>query len=93
MVRTLPNRWVCLGAARRDFVWLSHWNKGAEKNRKIDVDPDRAQADLLRRASRFSESADAYRAALALVKIARERAYLQKRLDDVSRAATATAGD
>ncbi len=52
-----------------------------------------AQADLLRRASRFSESADAYRAALALVKNARERAYLQKRLDDVSRAATATAGD
>jgi RNA polymerase sigma-70 factor (ECF subfamily) len=44
-----------------------------------------ARADLLRRASRFAEAADAYRAALALVKNARERAYLEGRLAEVER--------
>lgn len=40
-----------------------------------------ARADLLRRAGRAQEAADAYRKALALTDNAGERAYLQRRLD------------
>lgn len=39
-----------------------------------------ARADLLRRAGRLEEAADAYRAALALVVNSAERAYLEQRL-------------
>ena len=43
-----------------------------------------ARADLLRRAGRFTEAADAYRAALALVVNHAERAYLERRLAGVT---------
>lgn len=43
-----------------------------------------ARADLLRRANRFPEAAEAYRAALALVTNERERKYLERRLAEVS---------
>lgn len=39
-----------------------------------------AHANLLRRAGRVEEAADAYRAALALVVNSAERAYLEQRL-------------
>lgn len=42
-----------------------------------------ARADLLRRAGRFDEAALAYEKALQLVKNARERRYLEKRLAEV----------
>ncbi|MGV3620284.1 MAG: RNA polymerase sigma factor [Archangium sp.] len=42
-----------------------------------------ARADLLRRAGRFKEAALAYEKALQLVKNARERRYLEKRLREV----------
>jgi len=42
-----------------------------------------ARADLLRRAGRSREAAAAYRTALGLVKNARERAYLERRLREV----------
>lgn len=42
-----------------------------------------ARADLLRRASRYHEAADAYQQALALCQNASERAFLQRRLDEV----------
>lgn len=42
-----------------------------------------ARADLLRRAGRFGEAALAYEKALQLVKNARERRYLEKRLREV----------
>ncbi|HET9595122.1 MAG TPA: DUF6596 domain-containing protein, partial [Anaeromyxobacteraceae bacterium] len=45
-----------------------------------------ARADLLRRLGRREEAAEAYRAALALCRNARERAYLEARLADVTRA-------
>jgi RNA polymerase sigma-70 factor (ECF subfamily) len=47
-----------------------------------------ARADLLRRASRASEAADAYRRALALVGSAPERRFLERRLAEVCAAAT-----
>jgi RNA polymerase sigma-70 factor (ECF subfamily) len=42
-----------------------------------------ARADLLRRAKRSSEAADAYRKALALVTNDAERRFLERRLDAV----------
>lgn len=42
-----------------------------------------ARADLLRRAERFSEAAEAYRVALALCSNPVEREYLDRRLDEV----------
>ncbi|MEV6281252.1 sigma-70 family RNA polymerase sigma factor [Kribbella sp. NPDC051770] len=42
------------------------------------------RADFLRRLGRFTEAAEAYRAALALTKSEAEQAYLQRRLDQVS---------
>ena len=44
-----------------------------------------ARADLLRRARRLDEAADAYRAALELVDNQIERAYLVRRLEEVQR--------
>jgi len=41
------------------------------------------RADLLRRLGRRSEAADAYRAALTLARTGPERAFLQRRLDEV----------
>lgn len=43
-----------------------------------------ARADLLRRAARFPEAAAAYRAALDLVRTEPERAFLERRLGEVS---------
>jgi RNA polymerase sigma-70 factor, ECF subfamily len=43
------------------------------------------RADLLRRLGRRGEAADAYRAALALARTGPERAFLQRRLDEVAR--------
>jgi RNA polymerase sigma-70 factor (ECF subfamily) len=43
-----------------------------------------ARADLLRRAERFDDAAKAYRRAIPLVENARERAYLERRLREVS---------
>jgi RNA polymerase sigma-70 factor (ECF subfamily) len=42
------------------------------------------RADLLRRLGRADEAADSYRAALALARTAPERAFLQRRLDELS---------
>jgi RNA polymerase sigma-70 factor (ECF subfamily) len=42
------------------------------------------RADLLRRLGRRDEAADAYRAALALARTAPERAFLERRLDEVA---------
>jgi RNA polymerase sigma-70 factor (ECF subfamily) len=42
-----------------------------------------ARADLLRRAGRFAEAAHSYRVALALVKAAAEKLYLEKRLREM----------
>ena len=42
------------------------------------------RADLLRRLGRQAEAADAYRAALALARTGPERAFLQRRLDEVA---------
>jgi RNA polymerase sigma-70 factor, ECF subfamily len=42
------------------------------------------RADLLRRLGRSGEAADAYRAALALARTAPERAFLQRRLEEVA---------
>ncbi len=42
------------------------------------------RADLLRRLGRRDEAADAYRAALALARTSPERAFLQRRLDEVA---------
>ena len=42
-----------------------------------------ARADLLRRCGRYTEAADAYRDALALVRSPAERAYLRRRLREV----------
>jgi RNA polymerase sigma-70 factor, ECF subfamily len=44
-----------------------------------------ARADLLRRAHRFAESADAYRKAIALATNKAEAAYLERRLAEVSK--------
>jgi RNA polymerase sigma-70 factor (ECF subfamily) len=44
-----------------------------------------AKADLLRRAGRFAESAEAYRLAVDLVANPTERAYLERRLREVTR--------
>jgi RNA polymerase sigma-70 factor (ECF subfamily) len=49
-----------------------------------------ARADLLRRAGRDAEAAEAYGRALALCDNAVERAYLERRLRDVSTAANAS---
>ncbi len=46
-----------------------------------------AKADLLRRAGRVAEAADAYRAALALVTSPAERRYLEGRLAEVDASA------
>ena len=46
-----------------------------------------AKADLLRRAGRVAEAADAYRAALALVTSPAERRYLEGRLAEVEASA------
>jgi RNA polymerase sigma-70 factor (ECF subfamily) len=43
-----------------------------------------ARADLLRRAGRFAEAADAYHDALALARNGAERAFLRRRLDEVT---------
>jgi len=43
-----------------------------------------ARADLLRRRGRRAEASEAYRAALALCRNARERAYLERRLTEVT---------
>ena len=43
-----------------------------------------ARADLLRRLERWSEAATAYRRALELTDNGPERAFLERRLDDVS---------
>ena len=43
-----------------------------------------AKADLLRRAGRNAEAAEAYRRALALVTNPAERGYLERRLREVS---------
>jgi RNA polymerase sigma-70 factor, ECF subfamily len=43
------------------------------------------RADLLRRLGRWDEAAEAYRAALALARTGPERAFLQRRLDEVAR--------
>ncbi|HET6833532.1 MAG TPA: RNA polymerase sigma factor [Acidimicrobiales bacterium] len=43
------------------------------------------RADLLRRLGRSGEAADAYRAALALARTGPERAFLERRLDEVAR--------
>jgi RNA polymerase sigma-70 factor (ECF subfamily) len=45
-----------------------------------------ARADLLRRAGRLPESAEAYRAALALVRTEPERGFLERRLGEVEHA-------
>jgi RNA polymerase sigma-70 factor (ECF subfamily) len=42
------------------------------------------RADLLRRLGRWDEAAEAYRAALALARTGPERAFLQRRLDEVA---------
>jgi RNA polymerase sigma-70 factor (ECF subfamily) len=44
-----------------------------------------ARADLLRRAGRWVEAAEAYRAALVLVKSSPERMFLTRRLDEVEK--------
>jgi RNA polymerase sigma-70 factor (ECF subfamily) len=43
------------------------------------------RADLLRRLGRWDEAADAYRVALAMARTDPERAFLQRRLDEVAR--------
>jgi RNA polymerase sigma-70 factor (ECF subfamily) len=43
------------------------------------------RADLLRRLGRWDEAADAYRVALAMARTEPERAFLQRRLDEVAR--------
>ena len=43
-----------------------------------------ARADFLRRLQQFTEAALAYRRALALTSNSQERAYLQRRLNEVS---------
>ena len=43
------------------------------------------RADLLRRLGRWDEATEAYRAALALARTGPERAFLQRRLDEVAR--------
>jgi RNA polymerase sigma-70 factor (ECF subfamily) len=51
-----------------------------------------ARADLLRRLERRTEAATAYRRALELTTNAVERAYLERRLAEVSRAAAPPKG-
>jgi RNA polymerase sigma-70 factor (ECF subfamily) len=47
-----------------------------------------ARADLLRRAGRLAEASSAYRQALSLCQNERERAYLHRRLAEVSQGAS-----
>jgi RNA polymerase sigma-70 factor (ECF subfamily) len=51
-----------------------------------------ARADLLRRLGRRAEALEAYRAALGLARNARERAYLERRLREVSAPGAEAAG-
>ena len=47
-----------------------------------------ARADLLRRAGQLAEASSAYRQALSLCQNERERAYLHRRLAEVSQGAS-----
>ena len=51
-----------------------------------------ARADLLRRLARYEEAADAYRAALSLAPPARDRRYLERRLNGLSGKADPSVG-
>jgi RNA polymerase sigma-70 factor, ECF subfamily len=62
--------------------WIDRVSK-IEEVREYHLLPA-ARADLLRRAGRKSEAADAYRRALELVKTPAERIYLERRLREVS---------
>jgi RNA polymerase sigma-70 factor (ECF subfamily) len=66
----------------RGLTWID-WLAGREELADYYLLPA-ARADLLRRSGRLLEARDAYVAALSLVRHAAERAYLERRLKEVS---------